>query len=181
MNRTSEHLTLLVSEKQIADTVRRVAAEIRRDAKETTPVCVGILKGAFVFMADLLRALGEPVELDFARVSSYADSDSPVSEPVVEHDISLDIEGRDVLLIEDIVDTGRSLACLVEHLSARSPRSLKIAALVDKRTRRQFRVRLDYVGIIFEGGFLVGYGMDFAERYRNLPAIYELRPRHGDQ
>lgn len=169
-----EDLRLLVSEEQIADTVQRLADQIRRDIADTTPVCIGILKGAFIFMADLLRSLGTPVELDFVRVSSYGDSDSPASEPTIEHDVTVDIAGRDVILIEDIVDTGSSLVHLVERFRARSPRSVKIAALVDKRTRRESEVRLDYVGMTLEAGFVVGYGMDFAERYRNLPAIYEL-------
>ena len=175
MPRSQDHLRQLLSEAQIAEAVGKVAAEIRHDCEGTTPVLIGILKGAFMFMADLVRALGLPVELDFVRMSTYGTSDSPSKKPAIRNDISIDIKDRHVILVEDIVDTGSSLAYLVEHLAARSPRSLRIAALIDRRGRRRCEVHLDYVGIALESGFIVGYGLDFAERYRYLPAIYELQ------
>jgi hypoxanthine phosphoribosyltransferase len=175
MTHITDDLKLLLSEEQVADTVHRVAGEVRRDYQNGPPVFIGILKGAFMFLADLVRAFGLPAELDFVRMATYGSSDAPEKEPVVTQDIILDITGRDVVLVEDIVDTGSSLAYLVDHFSARSPRSLKIAALIDRRGRRRCDVKLDYVGVSLESGFIVGYGMDFAERYRNLPAIYELQ------
>ncbi|RJP66265.1 MAG: hypoxanthine phosphoribosyltransferase [Candidatus Abyssobacteria bacterium SURF_17] len=177
MSEANERLKELISEQRIAEAVQRLAAEIRHDVKGRTPVLIGVLKGAFMFMADLVRVLGEPVELDFIRISTYGRSDSPIREPTIACDITLDVKGRDVIVVEDIVDTGSSLNYLVKHLAARCPRSLKIAALIDKRGRRHCEVKVDYVGIPLECGFIVGYGIDYAERYRYLPAICELKKK----
>ena len=137
---------------------------------------IGVLKGAFLFLADLVRrmALGS-LKIDFLQASSYG-ADTVSSEKIVlKKDIDIDIRGKDVLVVEDIVDTGLTLAYLIDHLKRFGPRSVKVCAMVDKMERRQAAVHVDYACISVQKGFLVGYGLDYAEEYRNLPAIYHMK------
>jgi hypoxanthine phosphoribosyltransferase len=165
---------LLFSSEEIARHVERLARKISGDYQGGDVVIVGILKGVFIFLADLVRQLTIPVEIDFVRLASYGSGTTSSGTVRLTHDVELNLAGRDVLIVEDIVDSGITLAFLREHLLTRRPRSLRICALVDKRERRSVAVALDYVGLHLDKGFVVGYGLDCKECYRYLPAIYEL-------
>lgn len=165
---------VVLSEAAIARRVRELGAEIGRDYAGQPLVLVGILNGAFIFTADLARAIDLPLEVDFIRVASYGQATCSSGTVSLTKDIELAIGGKHVLLVEDIVDTGRTLACLTGMLAARGPASLKICALIDKKERREVAAAVDYAGFAVAEGFLVGYGLDCAEQYRNLPAVYRL-------
>ena len=164
----------MIPEAQIQERVRALAAEISRDYEGLNLLMVGILKGAFIFLADLVRALKIPAEIDFLAVSSYGKATVSSGAVQIIKDLSEDIEGRHVLIVEDIVDTGLTLRYIHDLLLARKPASLKIAVLLDKKERRQVHVPVHYVGFEVPDRFLVGYGLDFAEKFRNLPYIREL-------
>ena len=164
----------LISREDIARRVQELAGEISRDYQGRDLVMVGVLKGAFIFLADLVRELSSPVEIDFVRLASYGDATSPTGEVQITKDVELSLEGRDVLIVEDIMDLGFTLDFLKKHLATHRARSVKICVLVDKRERRQVEVPLDYVGFVVEKGFLVGYGLDCGEQMRTLPEIYAL-------
>lgn len=162
-----------ISRAAIADRVHAIAAALRHDVDG--PVhCVGVLTGAFMFLADLMRAYDGVVTCDFLAVSSYGRGQRSSGEVRVSKDLDQSIEGRDVLIVEDIVDTGRTLSFLLQTLRARRPRSIRAACLLDKRSRREVDVPVDYVGFVIPDRFVVGYGMDFDGRYRNLPDIAVL-------
>ena len=169
---------VLIEEQVIQARVRDLAAEIRRDFPDDLHL-VCVLKGAFVFLSDLVRHLSGRVSLDFMAVSSYAKATKSSGEVRLLKDLDTTLEGRHVVLVEDIVDTGLTLAYLQEILRARNPRSLRTACLMNKPSRRQVEVRLDYIGFTIEDRFVVGYGLDYAEQYRNLPhiAVLEFRDR----
>jgi len=166
---------VLISETAIRKRVREIADQISDDFQGTTPVLVGILKGSIVFMADLMRAIRIPVQMDFMRAASYGSGITSSGRVQVTKDIELPIEGRPVILVEDIVDSGLTLAYIKDLLKGRGAASLKICALIDKRERREREVTLDYSGFQVEEGFLVGYGLDCNEEYRNLPDICVLK------
>jgi hypoxanthine phosphoribosyltransferase len=168
----TEELKLLFSKKEIAETVARLAQEISADHENKKVVLIGVLKGAFVFLADLVRHLTIPVEIEFMRIASYGSQKESSGEIRVTKDVEIPLEGRDVLIIEDIVDTGLSLKFLVDQLRAHNPSSLKVCALVDKKSRREVEVQVDYTGFAMDEGFIVGYGIDFNEGYRALPEIF---------
>jgi hypoxanthine phosphoribosyltransferase len=165
---------LLFPSDEIARQVERLAQEISRDYQGGDVVVVGILKGVFIFLADLVRRLTIPVEIDFVRLASYGAGTTSSGTVRLTHDVELNLGGRDVLIVEDIVDSGLTLAFLRDHLSRYGPRSVRICALIDKHERRAAEVTLDYVGLHLDRGFIVGYGLDCKECYRYLPAIYEL-------
>lgn len=174
VNLTGSTTTLLTS-REIQERVKTLAAEIQRDYPASEPphlVCV--LKGAFMFLADLVRALQGDVTLDFMAVSSYATGASTSGEVRLVKDLDFSLQGRDVLIVEDIVDTGLTLTYLQEILRARSPKSLRTACLLSKPSRRLVDVKVDYIGFTIEDCFVVGYGLDYAERYRNLSDIMVL-------
>lgn len=171
---TTERLVLLYSRDQIEDRVRELAQVIRRDYDGRELVVVGVLKGAFVFMADLLRALRLPVTLDFVGLSSYGSRTESSGSPTVTRPLGLPVVGKDILVVEDILDTGLSMRALLDYLRAQAPRSVRICALIDKRERRSESVPADYVGFELPGGFVVGYGIDYAEKYRYLPEVYRV-------
>ena len=182
----SEELTgIIYHEDQILERVRALAAEIADDYREIIgearihsepPIAVGLLRGAFVFLADLARAMEIPLECDFIHISSYGRGTEP-SEVKLLKDLDNPISGRHILVVEDIVDTGGTLDYLVELLEARHPASVKVCSLIDKTPRREATVNAHYVGFkLDEDAFVVGYGLDYAERYRNLPYIAELNP-----
>jgi hypoxanthine phosphoribosyltransferase len=160
----------LISAEQIQSRVRTMGEEIRRDhTGELHLVCV--LKGAFMFMADLIRALPGHASIDFMALSSYGKSTSSSGEVRLLKDLDFGLEGRDVVIVEDIVDTGLTLTYLQGILRARGPRTLRTACLLSKPSRRQVDVKVDYIGFTIEDRFVVGYGLDYAEKYRNLPFI----------
>jgi hypoxanthine phosphoribosyltransferase len=160
----------LISNEHIQERVRSLAREIRADHPDGVHfVCV--LKGAFVFLSDLARAMEGEVTLDFMAVSSYGSSTKSSGQVQVLKDLGAGIEGRDVIIVEDIVDTGLTLIYLQDILRARSPRRLRTACLLSKPSRRKVDVKVEYIGFTIEDKFVVGYGLDYAERYRHLPYI----------
>jgi len=170
-----EGLKLLISPSEIASKVSELAQRILADHGEDELVLVGTLKGSFIFLADLVRALDKrDVFIDFVRVKSYGYSDTSSGEVVITKDVELPLEGKTVIIVEDIVDTGLTVKFLLEHLKLHNPKVLKVCALLNKRERRKVDVPLHYVGFVVERGFLVGYGLDYAEKYRHLPGVYEV-------
>jgi hypoxanthine phosphoribosyltransferase len=166
--------TLLTSE-QLQERIREMGAQIERDYPSGEGIhLVGVLKGGFMFMADLVRAMSARVTLDFIAVSSYAKSTKSSGEVRMLKDLDTSLEGRHVIIVEDIVDTGLTLTYLQDILRARAPRSLKTACLLSKPSRRKVNVAVDYIGFTIEDRFVVGYGLDYAEKYRNLPHIAVL-------
>lgn len=166
---------LLFAAEDIARQVQRLASEISTDYQGKSVILVGVLKGAFIFLADLVRQLTVPTELDFVRLASYGAGTESSGKVRIIADVALNLETRDVLIVEDIVDTGLTASFLREHLLLKRPRSLKICTLLDKKERRNTTITLDYVGLEVTEGFVVGYGLDCNEAYRNLPEIYEMR------
>ena len=164
----------LISRAEIARRVAELAERIGRDYAGPNLVMVGVLKGVFIFMADLVRALPFPVEVDFVRLCSYGAGTTSSGEVHITKDVEMSLHDRDVLIVEDIVDTGLTLAFLRQHLLTHQPRSLKICCLIDKQERREVDVPLDYVGFVVEKGFLVGYGLDCGEQSRTLPEVFVL-------
>ena len=160
---------VLFSRAEIAATVSRLAAEITRDYHGKHPILVGILKGSFMFMADLIRLLDFPLEVEFIRLSSYGGGSQTSGKVEVVQGLSGPIENREVLIIEDIVDSGLTTAFLRDYLQERKPASLRLCTLADKPSRRQVPVPIDYLGFTVPDKFLVGYGLDYDEKFRNLP------------
>ena len=161
----------------IAARVREMGAAIAAHYKGEPLVCVCVLKGAMPFFADLVRAIGgEDVRLECVRISSYGNSDTSSGTVKLVQDVEGDIAGCHVLVVEDIVDSGRSMDFLLDHLKAKGARSVRLAAFIDKRGRREVDVTVDFAGFVLSDGFLVGYGLDYAERYRALPGVYEVVP-----
>ncbi len=170
-----ETLKLIISPSNITNKVSELAKQILRDHAEDELVFVGTLKGSFIFLADLVRALDKKdVLIDFVRVKSYGYSDTSSEKVIITKDVELPLEGKTVILVEDIVDTGLTVKFLLEHLQLHQPKILKVCALIDKRERRKVDVPIDYVGFVIEKGFLVGYGLDYMEKYRHLPGVYEV-------
>ena len=163
-------MTTLLTTEQIQERVRSLADEIRSDHPDGVHL-VCVLKGAFVFLADLARALPGHCSLDFMAVSSYGTKTRTSGQVQLLKDLDADLEGRDVVIVEDIVDTGLTLTYLQDILRARAPRNLRTACLLSKPSRRQVDVKVDYIGFTIEDKFVVGYGLDYAEQYRNLPYI----------
>jgi hypoxanthine phosphoribosyltransferase len=170
----TEELKLLFSKKDIASTVARLAKEISVDYANKKVVLIGVLKGAFMFLADLVRQLTIPVEIEFIRIASYGSQKESSGEIIIKKDVEISLEGKDILIVEDIVDTGLSLSFLLDHLRAHNPSSLKVCALIDKKSRREVEAQVDYIGFEMDEGFIVGYGIDFNEGYRALPEIFVI-------
>ena len=164
-------LKILISRDEIANAVDRLASEIKRDYQGKQPLLIGVLKGAFVFMADLIRQLDLPLELEFVRLSSYGAAKESSGRVRVVQELKTPIKGRDVLVIEDIVDTGTTISFLLDYLRKKKPASLKLCVLTDKPSRRRVPVSIDYLGFTVPDKFVVGYGLDFDERFRYLPEI----------
>ncbi len=169
-------MEVLIASADIRRRVCELGNQIARDYPDSTPLLVGVLNGCICFVSDLMQAIAIPHELDFVSVSSYGAASESSRNPRMVKDVEKAIAGRDVILVEDIVDSGHTLHFLRETLLSRSPRSLRIAALLDKTERRERTVPLDYVGFEVPDRFLVGYGLDFAERFRHLPYIAALSP-----
>jgi hypoxanthine phosphoribosyltransferase len=164
----------LISQQEIKEKTREIGQKISRDYKDLDLVVVGVLKGAFVFLADLVRQISIDHEIDLLGASSY-EGTSSTGQIVFTKQPDLELKGRDVLLVEDIVDTGWTIAKTVEAMQLLNPRSIKICALIDKSERREAQINVDYSCFCIDGGFIVGYGLDYNEKYRNLPAIFNLK------
>ena len=167
---------ILFTQEQVAARVREMAAQISRDYAGKTPLVVGILRGSFIFMADLVRAMDIPLTLDFMVASSYGAGTVSSGKVKIGLDLHEDIAGRDVLLVEDILDTGNTLSKLVAELKGRQPASLKLCVLLDKPERRTKPIEADYVGFTIPDAFVVGCGLDYDQLYRQLPYIGILKP-----
>lgn len=165
---------LLISKEQIQKTLTSLAAQINRDYEGKSLILIGVLKGAFVFMADLMRHLDVPVEIDFVKLESYGSRTESSGTVKLLKDIDVDVYNQDVLIVEEIIDSGRTLKFLYERLLASHPKSLKICALLDKKARRAVDIDADYVGKKVEDKFLIGYGLDYNQAYRNLSEIYTI-------
>lgn len=158
-------------QKIVADVARRIST----DYQDKELVLLGVLKGSFIFLSDLMRQLSIQAKVDFIGASSYGSGTSSSEKITITKDIDIDIRNKDVLIVEDIIDTGITLAYIIEHLKSFGPKSVKICAFLDKKERRKRAVSIDYTGYGVAAGFLVGYGLDFDEQYRNLPDIYHLK------
>jgi hypoxanthine phosphoribosyltransferase len=167
---------VLVTEQQLTDRVRKLAAQIDADYAGRQPLLVGILKGAFPLMGDLARALEGPVEFDFMAVASYGSATQTSGVVRILKDLEIDIAGRDVIICEDIVDSGLTLSYLLRNLRARGPASLEVLSLLSKPDQTRVEVPVRYHGFAVPDVFVVGYGLDYAERYRNLPYVGTLKP-----
>lgn len=166
---------ILFTEEQIQTRIKEIAAQIDKDYAGETPVVVGILKGCFMFFADLVRQMKTNIEIDFMSISSYGNNTKSSGEVKMIKDLDRTIEGRHVIIIEDIIDTGYTLKYLMTTLSARNPESIKLCTLLDKKSRREVDVKPDYVCFDVGDEFVVGYGLDYAQLYRNLPVIGVLK------
>ncbi|UCG31101.1 MAG: hypoxanthine phosphoribosyltransferase [candidate division WOR-3 bacterium] len=163
-------MNILIKDDDIKKKVAQIGRLINAEYKDRNPVLIGVLKGAFMFLADLLREIDIPVEVDFLSIHSYNGTESSGVVRIT-HDLSLNIEDRDVILVEDIIDTGRTVKYILDNLHTRKPRSIVVCSLLNKEERRVVEVPLKYVGFTIPGLFVVGYGLDFDNRYRNLKYI----------
>ena len=164
-------LHILFNRQEVEATVSRLAAEIGQDYHDRHPLLIGVLKGSFMLMADLIRHLDFPLEVDFIGLSSYGKGRQTSGKVKVVHELSTPIKGREVLVIDDIVDTGLTVSFLLDYLRKKKPASLKLCALTDKSSRRRVPVTIDYLGFTVPNKFIVGYGLDWDEKFRNLPDI----------
>jgi hypoxanthine phosphoribosyltransferase len=168
---TDSDLQVLLAAEQIAVRIGELGEQIARDYKHRDLIVVVVLKGSFMFAADLVRSIDLPMEIDFLGVRSYGDSTQTSGVVQITSDLTRSIEGKDVLLVEDIVDTGLTLRFLLDNLATRAPRSLRLCALLHKPARARVQVPLDYLGFSIDNVFVVGYGLDHAQRHRNLPYV----------
>ena len=165
----------LFSRSDISRWVDAVAHDISRDLKDRAPIVIGVLNGSFLFLADLVRRLDFPLKIDFIRVASYGKGLQSSGNVRLTKELEIDVLDRDVLIVEDIVDSGLTLKYIIDYLKPFHPKTVSVCALIDKRERRRTTVQIDYACQTVETGFLVGYGLDYAGRYRNLPDIYHLK------
>ena len=163
---------ILFSRDKIATEVKRLGQQISQDYGDQEIMLVGVLKGSFLFIADLIREIESPSVVDFVRLASYGSGTQTSGIIEFRKELEMPIKNRDVIIIEDIVDSGYTLEALYNKLLLQQPRSLKICTLIDKRGRREVDIEADYIGISMDDGFIIGYGLDHDERYRNLPDIY---------
>ena len=167
---------ILFNKEQIAARIREMGEQLTQDYANQEILMIGVLRGAVIFMADLARAIERPVALDFMAVSSYGVSTSSSGVVRILKDLDENVEDRHVLIVEDIIDSGLTLSYLLENLKSRKPRSIKVCTLLNKPNRRKSNVCVDYNGFVIPDYFVVGYGLDYAEKYRNLPFIGILKP-----
>lgn len=166
---------VLFDEYKIQTRIREIGMQIASEYKDRAPVLIGILKGGFVFLADLVRAINIPVEMDFLAISSYGSEASSSGVVKIRKDIDTDLSGRDVIIVEDIVDSGLSLQYIKDYIAKHAPASIKVCVLLDKPKAHKLETSFDYVGFEIENEFVVGYGLDYNEHYRNLPYIGILK------
>jgi len=168
-------LSIVLSKEDIAKTVQLLAKRISSEYQHRELVVVGVLKGAFVFLSDLIRQITLPIQIDFIGVASYGAGDFSSETIRLTKDLEINIKEKDVLIVEDIVDTGITLSWLIAYFKSLGPKTVRVCALLDKHERRKCDIQIDYVGHVIDKGFIVGYGLDFAEEYRNLPEIFQLK------
>lgn len=176
LNMKNDIESVLISEEELQNKIKELGAQITEDYQDKFPLAIGVLKGAVLFMGDLLKRIDTHLEMDFMDVSSYGNAMVSSGEVKILKDLDTSVEGRDVLIIEDIIDSGLTLSYLVELFHYRKAKSVKIVTLLDKPTGRKADIKADYVGFIVPDAFVVGYGLDYAEKYRNLPYIGVLKP-----
>jgi len=167
---------ILISSDDIQQRIHQIGNEINRDYKDSVPVLVNILKGAYVFLADLTRTLTVHHEVDFMAISSYHGGTQSSGVVKIEKDLKADITDRDVIIVEDIIDTGLTINHLLELLQTRNPRSIRVCTLLDKKSRRLKEAQIDYCGFEIPDEFVIGFGLDYEEKYRNLPFVGVLKP-----
>lgn len=172
---SNPNLEVLFSAEEIQSRIREIGAEITRDYAGRNPLLIGVLKGACFFLSDLLRSIDTKLSIEFMAISSYGSSTRTSGEVRILKDLDVAVEGRDIIVVEDIVDTGLTLSYLLANLKSRGAASVKLVALLDKFERREREVEIDYLGFRIPDHFVVGYGLDYAERYRNLPFIAVLK------
>ena len=165
----------VLKKSDINNMVSQVARRISSDYQDHELILIGVLKGAFVFLSDLMLNLSIPVQVDFIRVASYGSDTSSSGRINLTKAVEIDVKNKDVLVVEDIVDTGLTLSYIIDYLKSFEPKTVKVCTLLDKRQRRQANVKIDYACHIVTEGFLVGYGLDYDEDYRDLPEIYQLK------
>ena len=167
---------ILYTEEELNSRVKELGAQITADYQGKAPVLASVLRGSYIFMADLTRAIDLPISVDFMAVSSYGSGTVSSGQVEIKKDLSDSIEGKDLLIVEDILDSGNTLYYLLDVLRARKPASIRICTLMDKPSRRAKPIRADYVGFTIPDAFIVGYGLDYDEKYRNLPYVGVLKP-----
>ena len=165
---------VVVERANIEEMLDRLAREIEADMDGRSPVFIGVLKGCVFFFTDLVSRIKRPMEIDFIQVSSYGASTTSSGSVVLVKDITVDVRDRDIYLVEDIVDTGTTLTDVIQLIKARHPKSIQVVSLLSKPSRRQVEVEIAFLGTEIEDRFVIGYGLDYDERYRNLPEIYEM-------
>ena len=175
-NMKEDVLRVLLSEDEIREKVRELGGKITADYKNSNLMLVTVLKGAVVFLADLMRQIDVPAEIDFMVVSSYGSGVKSSGVVKIVKDLDVPLAGKDILIVEDILDSGLTLSYIKELLESRGPRSIRIATLLDKPSRRQVDLQADYIGFSVPDEFVIGYGLDYDEKYRNLPYIGILKP-----
>ena len=173
MERAKDNYKILLTEKQIQKRVKRLGKIISDDYRGKEPVIICMLKGAVYFFADLIKHIDIPVMIDFARLSSYRNGTTSGKMELIA-DITAEIENRDVLIVEDIVDSGKTLSYFINLLKEKKPASIKICTFLDKKERREVDITADYIGFDIPCGFVIGYGLDYAERYREFPFLAEI-------
>ncbi len=166
-----DSLEVMITAGQIKERIRELAEEISNDYKDKNPLLIGVLKGAVVFLSDLIREIDMPLEVDFMAVSSYGADTASSGIVRIQKDLDQSIKGKDVLIVEDIVDTGLTLSYLFQNLNSRQPNSINVVTLLDKPDRRKVKFEADYCGFKIPDHFVIGYGLDFNENYRNLKDI----------
>lgn len=167
---------VLYSEEEIQQKIKELGEALSRDYEGRNPLVICVLKGAFIFMADLVKRMNVPLELDFMAVSSYGTATKSSGVVKILKDLDVPVEGRDVLIVEDIIDSGLTLSYLIDVLERRNANSTRVVALFDKPARRTVDLEADYKGFVLPDAFVVGYGLDYAEKYRNLPYVGVLKP-----
>ena len=167
---------ILYTEEELKNRVKELGAQITADYRGKAPVLASVLRGSYIFMADLTRAIALPISVDFMAVSSYGSGTVSSGQVEIKKDLSDSIEGKDLLIVEDILDSGNTLSYLKNYMMARKPASIRICTLMDKPARRQKPIHADYVGFSIPDAFIVGYGLDYDEKYRNLPYVGVLKP-----
>ena len=167
---------ILLSEQQIENRIKELGQQITNDYENKAPLLIGVLKGAFIYMADLARAISLPIEFDFMAVSSYGNATKTSGVVRIVKDLDIDLSGRDVIVVEDIIDSGLTLNYLRKNLESRGPMSLEVCALLVRSGRQVGELGLKYVGFEIPPDFVIGYGLDVAEKYRNLPDLWSYDP-----
>ena len=174
-SKPTENMIPVLTAEMIRDKVTELASRISEDYAGEVPVMIGILKGAFIFLADLVRELDVLVEMDFAQISSYGDETVSSGRIKILKDITTPVADRHVIIVEDIIDTGRTLRHYINEIRARGPKSIRVCTLINKTERQEYSLDIDYQGFTVAEGFLVGYGLDWAGKYRELPGVFEVK------